>query len=316
MNIIICVESSNARGMGHLYRSLLLADGLAKEHKILYVVNKNEITKQILTQKNFKFKFQNLLDQETNWEKELIISNQIDLWINDRLNTSIKHSKKVKRCNIKLVNFDDNGSGANLADLNILGLHFLEKDNEIKQNSIYGTDYLILNPDIKKYRRVREFVDPVIVNLGGSDTWGVTIKIINILKIKKIKATIKIGPEFKFFEKLNSTITEDFKIISYVDSMAKEMSKYNLAITGGGITPFEANASGLPCILIANETFEIPVCKRLEKLGGSIFAGFRDEINYDIFSKKLDINLMSKKGIKNISLNGLNKITYKINSIF
>ena len=95
--------------------------------------------------------------------------------------------------------------------------------------------------------------------------------------------------------------------------MAKEMSNYNLA-TGGGITPFEANASGLPCIVIANEKFEIPVCKRLEKLGGSVFAGFRNEINNEIF-KKLDIYSMSNNGLRNIPLNGLYNIINKLNSI-
>ena len=307
--------SSNFKGMGHLYRSLLLADFLSKKHNIIYVVNENEITKKILTKKKFNFKFQNLQDDKTNWEKTIISSFNIHLWINDRLATSIDHSKNVKGCNVKLVNFDDNGAGADLADLNFLGLHFRDKENKIKNNVIFGLKYLILNPEIEKYRRIRDLNSPVLVNLGGSDTWGVTVKVVKILKSKNIKATIKIGPEFKFFDELSSEINEDFKIIKHVSSMAKEMSKYNLAITGGGITPFEANASGLPCIVIANEEFEIPVCKRLEKLGGSVFAGFRNEINNEIFKKKLDIYSMSNNGLRNIPLNGLDNIINKLNSI-
>ena len=56
--------------------------------------------------------------------------------------------------------------------------------------------------------------------------------------------------------------------------MAEEMSRHDLAVTGGGMTPFEANAAGLPCIVVANETFEIQVkTKTSRPLGKLLLKG-------------------------------------------
>ena len=56
-----------------------------------------------------------------------------------------------------------------------------------------------------------------------------------------------------------------------------------------------ANASGLPCIIVANETFEISNGKYLAGLGSSIFAGFHNYINIDAFTMELDIEKIEQR---------------------
>ena len=78
----------------------------------------------------------------------------------------------------------------------------------------------------------------------------------------------------------------------------EEFSHYDLAITGGGITPFEANAAGLPCVVIANEDFEIPVGLGLEKLGGTVFAGHYSQIDAKLLSENLPIKKILEQKLR------------------
>ena len=91
------------------------------------------------------------------------------------------------------------------------------------------------------------------------------------------------------------------------------MVNHDLAITGGGITAFEANASGLPAIVIANEIFEEQVGRHLDKLGGTKYAGHHTEfIDFSLDIPRLSIEEMSKLGIKNIELDGVKNVVGKI----
>jgi len=100
-----------------------------------------------------------------------------------------------------------------------------------------------------------------------------------------------------------------------VPSLIETFHGYDLAVTGGGITPFEANASGLPCIIIANELSEVPNGKLLHELGCSVFAGYYERLNKDIFKQRLDINKMSRVGMSRIGLNGAENVYRKIKAL-
>ena len=146
------------------------------------------------------------------------------------------------------------------------------------------------------------------MTLGGSDTYGVTVKVVQLLKEMKITATIVVGPAFMHTDKLNEVLTEGFTLKRGVPSMIEEFYRHDLAITGGGNTPFEANASGLPSVVIANELFEIPVGMALQKLGGSVFAGHHESLSLPLFNADLSLEQMSQYGMHNIGLQGAQRV--------
>ena len=155
---------------------------------------------------------------------------------------------------------------------------------------------------------MRTSLSSIVVTLGGGDTYGVTIKVLEILKSMGKSATVIIGPGFKHFKELNSVVNESFELKSNVTSLINEFSKHDLAITGGGITPFEANASGLPCIVIANELFEIAIGNALDNLGASCFIGHHAAIASPLFKSDLPLEAMSIAGINGITNFGLQNV--------
>jgi spore coat polysaccharide biosynthesis predicted glycosyltransferase SpsG len=310
----LCLESSHSRGMGHFFRALNFAESLsASGIKFLFVLNAHDAAVEILRRKQFAYEIVDFVQHE--WEKQVIREYPIKVWINDRFSTSDDHAKLIKSANCCLVTIDDRGKGANLADIHFSPLMFGDFSEKTNSNLIQGTDYLILNREIDQYKYHRTKGQRLVISMGGSDTYGVTLRVVKILQNLKKSACIIIGPGFQHKNELNKIVSSDFIIKESVSSLIQEFSCYDMAICAGGITPFEANASGLPCLIIASEDFEIPVGQYLEKLGSSLFAGHYTHIQEDLFSQKLNIGSMSSAGLNGLTTKGSENILKKIREI-
>lgn len=309
----LCVESSHARGMGHFYRTLLLREALQRAgQQSLIVINEHEPALRLLRAAAIAPVVADLSDLQGDWESELIARHRIRTWVNDRLDTDAAHAQKVKRHGIRLMTLDDRGSGAAAADLNIAALAFASDEVLPGKRVLRGVDYLILNPGIAAHRRVRQTAGRLLVTLGGSDTHGVTVKVVQCLRSAGRTATLILGPGFRHDEALARVIGPGFEIKRSVPSLIAEFAQHDLAITGGGITPFEANASGLPCIVVANETFEIPVAQELVRLGGSVFAGHHAAIDEQVLLRDLPLAQMSEAGMAHIDLEGAARVVAEL----
>lgn len=310
--IVICIESSHKRGMGHFFRALNIVDFLSlKKEKALIVINKDIVSNQLLEQKKIPYVVVDYDDEQSNWEKGIILKYCVDVWLLDKFYSSMELAQHIKTERILLVAIDDCGPGAELVDIHFCSMIF----QNLKGKRIFrGKDYLILNKEIEKYRRKRSKINKIIVSLGGSDTYGVTNKIVRVLKEYGYSADIVIGPNFHHKKQLKKEIDTEFTIIEKVPSLIELFSNYDMAITGGGVTCFEANASGLPCIIVANELHEIEIAKYVEKFGGSIFAGYYKEIDKRKFQMEfLNIEQMSIDALNAFPLNGMSNVYEIIN---
>ncbi|ACI53713.1 putative glycosyltransferase spore coat polysaccharide biosynthesis protein [Rhizobium leguminosarum bv. trifolii WSM2304] len=311
---VFCIESSHARGMGHLFRSLTLATELrSRGHSVRFAANDHPNSLRIIRERGFDVALYDLA-AVTGWEEGLVDPTTVPspIWINDRLDTRRPHSETIKRLGAKLVTFDDRGDGAELADMNICALLF-EKTEDLKGEDIrLGVEYMILNPEIERYRRVRQSLASILVTLGGADTYGVTVRVAKWLSSKPFPVTIVTGPSFQHMAELEEVVStaepDRFKLLNQVPSLAAEMYGHDLAITGGGVTPFEACAAGLPCVVIANEPFEIPVGRALEGLGAAFFAGHHSEFDLGILEKAIPIRSMSETAMTKVDLGGVGRI--------
>ncbi|MBY3220643.1 MULTISPECIES: PseG/SpsG family protein [Rhizobium] len=310
---VFCIESSHARGMGHLFRSLTLATELrSRGHSIRFLANDHPNSLRIIQERGFDVALYDLA-AVTGWENGFIEPDVTSsVWINDRLNTQRSHSEAIKRLGAKLVTFDDRGDGAELADMNICALLF-EKTEDLKGKDVrLGVEYMILNPEIAAFRRLRQSLASILVTLGGADTYGVTVRVAKWLSNKPFPVTIVTGPSFQHMAELEEVVAtaapDRFKLLNQVPSLAAEMHGHDLAITGGGVTPFEACAAGLPCVVIANEPFEIPVGRALEELGAAFFAGHHSAFDLGILEKAIPIKSMSETAMAKVDLGGVGRV--------
>ena len=308
----ICIESSHARGMGHFFRQLNFSAFLAeKKEPFVFLLNDHPAARRILSENKLPHEIVPLNDLETGWERKVVGKYRITTWVDDRQDTDGRHARFVKDSGAILVVFDNTGSGAALADFNFSALVFDKSAARLPGKKVFaGTEYLILNREIDSFKRLRSKGEKILVTLGGSDTYGVTLKAIDILKSIGRTATVVVGPSFNHRSQVDEAAEGEFEIKSTVKSLIAEMAHYDLAVCGGGITAFEANASGLPCIIIANERFEESHGRYLERLGSSIFAGHHENINQQVF-KELPISklsAMSQTGLTRLDTKGAERI--------
>ena len=182
----LCLESSNIRGMGHLFRGLNFYRFLKqKREDVIVFINNDRYAIRILEQERIFYEVINYEDIQSNWESKLIDKYKIHVWLNDKYQTKRElylHVKSNK--NVVLAAIDEESENADLLDIHFVGMVF-QKDFIPKGKYVFqGIEYIILNEEIRKYRRVRTEVKKIIVSMGGSDTYGVTVKVLQILKKK------------------------------------------------------------------------------------------------------------------------------------
>lgn len=308
-----CIEASHSRGFGHLYRTLNFIEYLSERGvRTIVMVNDDQRAIKILEQRSIEHEVVNLNDMRSDWETMVISRYGITVWINDRCDTDQSHARQVKINGIGLVTFDDQGSGAAFADLHFAPLVFSGQERLQGKRVLTGTSYLVLNQEIETCKRQRDGLESILITLGGSDTYGVTVQVVNLLKTLNRRATVVVGPAFQHHEQLKQTMDASFCLKQGVPSLIKEFVQHDLAITGGGMTPFEANASGLPCVIVANELHEIEIGQYLAKIGSSVFAGHYQDIDDSILHRNLDIKKMSSVGMASIGTAGADNIFREI----
>lgn len=305
--IALCIESSHARGMGHLYRAMNLADELKRRgRRCLFLLNDDKEANAVLDSRGWPRRAVPLAG--AGWQGQVA---GLAAWIDDRLDTSAEHARAVKDLGLPRATFDDKGDGAALADLNVAALSFGEAPVPGRR-VLRGPSYLVLDPRIPSLRRVRSEPRRIVVSMGGSDTYGATLKAAAWLKAEGLSATIVMGPSFRHRAELEKLSGGFFTLKQGVPSLPEEFALHDLAITGGGVTAFEAAAAGLPAVIVANEPWEEPAARWLEAAGAALYAGPQDR---PAFRLPRDLAAMSRAGMKAVPGDGAARVCSEVEAL-
>ncbi len=309
--IALSIECSHTRGMGHLYRSFYYLDYF-KAHDIdyVYLINDDKPARGILEDHQIDYIVVDYFDTKSNWEKDLVSRYGVDIWVNDKFETSYDMAQHVKDSGAFFVLIDDVSSADELCDMYFAGFVAFSKKEYNARIAKHGPEYMILNPEIGLYKKAREEVNRILVSLGGADPFDTTVSVVEELMKTEYSFDVLLGSDATCLEELKSMQGDRFQIYQRVPSAIELFSHYDFAITGGGLTCCEANAAGIPCIIIANAPHEINTGLNVEKIGGSIFAGDYSNWNRDLVHEisKLNISEMSRKGMNAFSLDGVDRI--------
>lgn len=309
----LCVEASHARGMGHLFRALSLAQALeARGAKVQIYVNEDAAAARALQQRGRAWKTVPLVEGTADWETQHIKADGVRVWVDDRLETTAAHAARIKAAGIALVTFDDRGSGAGLADLHIAAMPIGEGKPASAGRVLTGLQYLVLDPAISRHRRVRHTLGSLVVSMGGSDTYGLTVEVVRELQKRRRAATVVVGPGFQHERALAEAVDDTCIVKRSLSSLVEEFSRHDLAITAGGITPFEANAAGLPCIVIAAEPWERRAAAALARLGGCRYAGPREAIDFSVLDEVVPLAAMSAAALAAVPADGASRVAQEL----
>ncbi len=256
--ILFVVAGHAAIGMGHVFRCLMLAHEI-NEHEILFVCTADsELAVKNIASRDYKTILQqgNLADQ--------VISLAPDLVINDFLATPASYIQALRDSGIAVVNFEDTGDGAALADLVINAL--LQEDSNVPAHFCYGPEYFCLRDEFVEAepKDFSEIPKHVLISFGGTDPRNYTRyaleAVFDLCQERSIFISIVAGPGYAFVEELSQYIDSlDSKLISFKNGtnvISSVMEQADIAITSAGRTIYELFHMRVPSIVLAQHSRE------------------------------------------------------------
>ncbi len=251
MRVVFRVIGNNVVGMGHIYRCLSLAHGMANQD-ILFVcdVDSESVVKRLVGPVYWLgvYDTKNIADK--------IISLNPDLVVNDVLNTEKTYVEYLKKEEIFVVNFEDLGSGASVADLTVNELY----DYPILSgnNILWGYEHFFVREEFEKARpnKFRESVAEVILTFGGTDQHDLSRlvyeRINEICRKYQIFIRIVTGPGYRGFTRLEKIVSKasGVSLTHATGVISSIMENADIAITSNGRTVYELAHMNIPGIVI------------------------------------------------------------------
>lgn len=254
-------------GMGHIYRCLTLAYKLIG-HDLLFVTDdKSEMGIAKLKESFFPMK---VVKDDADYE-ELLKEYRPDVVVNDILDTTVEYMQLVKKYAVRVVNFEDEGPGAQYADAVINALY--EHDSLKRANVYEGFKYFCIRDEFleEEPKDFSEEVKNIMIIFGGADPADLTGKLYDICSLLHEKNK---NVEFHFitgfaYTKKDSVVSVPEKNIFVhhdVKRVSEFMGKADLAITSQGRTIYELASMGVPAICMAQN----------EREAEHVFAGIQN----------------------------------------
>ncbi|MFC1928510.1 PseG/SpsG family protein [Chloroflexota bacterium] len=303
MKIVFYAYGGHNMGMGHIYRSKALVSTFKKKLKaepsiaFLSLDYEEGIRKiQKFGYPIFRIPLGLSEQQEIEFCSGILTTLHPDVFVADALQISATKMALFKDRSKYLVSIDDMGDGRLLANLAIYVLYQPPAKDE-RLLELAGLKYFILREECSSSRRPAITINPVVrrilVTQGGSDTYGVTLKITSALdKVDdSIEIILMLGSAFKHEKELQTLIQNsgrDFTIKRDVHDVISLFSQCDLAITGAGITLFELAAVGVPCIVLTQEYHEIETADRLESYGFIKNLGLSENVSEEAIYRSIN----------------------------
>ena len=252
--VAIYVNGNNTRGVGHIYRSLELADEFYTEPDIYYDINQTD-------RSVFGATTHNLIPVNGIGELLLRVKDiDYDIFINDILTTSIDYMIALKTSlpKAKIINFEDDGEGIFKADLVINSLYGEETLPQVRA----GEKYYIANKLFMFYEPVaiKDKVKEVFVSFGGADPQNYSDRLLAFASKEEYRDyhfTVVLGRAKLNVENLMEYNKYDNITVLYdVKNMPELMSHADIAVTSRGRTGYELAILGIPSIAMAQNQRE------------------------------------------------------------
>lgn len=264
IQLLFHVAGSRALGLGHIYRSLTIAD--------LYPLFKEQI-KFCCREEDYGYCEKIIGDSykiDTYKDEgffEYIAENTPYCIVNDILETSESFMQNLKSLEIKIINFEDIGLGSQYADLVINEL-FDEPLNQFS-NTVWGHKYYLLRQEFFNAKKhiFSDKVESILITFGGTDQNNLTARVLDdIWKIclaHQIEINIVTGGGYLYKDDLEDKISflksQKLKITFEHHSglISSIMEKCQLAITSNGRTIYELAHLKIPSIVFSHHEREI-----------------------------------------------------------
>jgi CMP-N-acetylneuraminic acid synthetase/spore coat polysaccharide biosynthesis predicted glycosyltransferase SpsG len=251
-DVLFVVTGNHEVGLGHVHNALTVADALTR-HRVRFLVDcDSELAADAIAKRHHP-----VVIQRQEQLEEDVRDLAPDLVINDRLDTTARYMKALKADGLVVVNFEDLGPGARLADLVINAIY---PERERLPNHYFGHRYYCPRPEfvVVKPSPVRQVAQRVLVTFGGTDPGDLTERVTRVIAPIARDADVEIHAILGLGYQHPTTWaqTRNVQVHRSVDDMARQMAEADIVFTSAGRTVFEVACVGTPGIVLAQNERE------------------------------------------------------------
>lgn len=256
--IVFVVRGGVACGLGHVSRALLIAHEIT-DHQILFLCTKySDLAEQIITERDYK-----AVQQQGNLLED-VLALKPDLVINDILDSDPGYVLGLKENGVKVVCFEDSGTGSEQADLIVNALY--ENAVPVSDRHLYGHEYFCLRDEFldSTPRQFTHEIRNLLLTFGGTDPSDFTRKTLEavwpICLERGVKIYVVSGPGYVHKQDLADYIAtlphQDIEFIYATNIMSQVMEKVDIAVSAAGRTVYELAHMRIPAVIMAHHERE------------------------------------------------------------
>lgn len=254
IKIAFVVDAYDQIGTGHMYRCLSMASKLVFHDVVFFINRTHQLGIDIIEGYNYKY-------QTYGGKSELLgLFEQFDpkIIINDVGNTSYEYMVDLTNKGYYIINFEDFGSGSDLADLVFDSLYEHEGDEKF----FVGHEYYILKDEfyLHQPKIITNDVKTVLIDFAPNDTLNLSQKVLDALLASGFSGRINVilGSGHENFEELSAKyeLMQNVQFYTTVNSISDFMISADVIFTSGGRIMYQVCSLGVPCIVICKDERE------------------------------------------------------------
>lgn len=299
-------------GMGHVFRSLALAEAFAAagHDPAQFFCNEDASSLRAIRDRGYEVTSYALSDGSDTWmnvDDGLSVPDAVVVDVPEPIPGALE---ALKRCwpavRIVALDYFDMEEQNVDAIVNLFNHHeTLKRPTGSHVDYYEGPSYAIIREPFRSFfdrpRPALERVENLLVTFGGADMQGHTLKVLEVLKAvadKHLTCHVVIGPNFKDvdeIERMANDLPMPCEIHRSVQNMEELMFQCDLGIHGSGTTLLEMASLGRPSIVIPQNDNEFRFANWFRERGAVVSLGHASELNTEKIKKALDALLPDRE---------------------
>ncbi len=262
--VIFRVRANARVGSGHVHHCLHLADELADQQLTFLLSDCDPFVAELVADHGYRSQDEGDLATDL----KALAGPAGNVVVNDVLDTS-EHEVLVQRsAGYRVVNIEDLGPGARLADWVVNALYPVQDGDGTHVSS--GPRYATLRSEFINLppKTVRERPERILITFGGTDPGGLAERCTRLLA-SNVDAEVRV---ILGLAAPDADLPANVVVQRHVRSMAAEMMEADLVLCAAGRTVYEAAAVGTPVAVLAQGAREA-THSHLSFQSGVVFLG-------------------------------------------
>lgn len=267
--VAIHISQSDEKGTYPARRTAILAHALAEEATIIFLCGEDSPPAPT--------GFKSVATRNSTTFLQAIKTIKPDLLLRDSGSTSQEEVEKIRELVPSIIHFDDFGDGSHSADL-VFQTLYAESNDKVQDHFVIGIDSFIADEEMTSLKKIGLRKDRpghlphLVISFGDEDKGNLTYRALRHMMQLQIplKVTVLVGEQYAHDTstlRMMALGRRNTTILEHPHSFAEVCASADIVLCASGYMPYEVAVMGIPCVVLAQNDFELGLAFPKEQHG-------------------------------------------------